>query len=163
MTGNAFPFHVDTRPTAARVEDAIGAGRFRDEDNDSLWIQHSELGRIGFFRLEDISDGSPLFDLRLSEAYRGRGLGTQILHAAADHVFRSMPAVRRFEGNTRRDNIAMRKTFVRAGWVKEAHYREGWPVEGGAPIDSVAYAILRRDWESGRTTPVVWDDLAEFG
>lgn len=53
----------------------------------------------------------------------------------------------------------MRKTFVRCGWLKEAHYRDGWTVEGGEPVVSVAYSILRRDWESGRTTTFVWDDL----
>ena len=53
----------------------------------------------------------------------------------------------------------MRKTFMRAGFVKEAHYREAWPVENGPPLASVAYSILRRDWQTGRTTPVEWNDL----
>ena len=75
------------------------------------------------------------------------------------HVFTTMPAVNRFEGQTREDNIAMRKTFVRAGFVKEAHYREGWPIENSPPLASVGYSILRRDWQTGRTTPVVWNDL----
>ena len=52
----------------------------------------------------------------------------------------------------------MRRAFRRAGWVKEAHYREGWPVAGGQPLASVAYAILRSDVQSGTTTPVPWDD-----
>ena len=67
--------------------------------------------------------------------------------------------ISRFEGQTREDNIAMRKVMLRAGFVKEAHYREGWPVEGAAPQASVAYAILRRDWGSGTTTSFVWEDL----
>ena len=74
-------------------------------------------------------------------------------------VARTMPAVNRFDGQTREDNVAMRRTFVRCGWVKEAHYREGWPVDGGTPLASVAYGILRRDWESGQTTTFDWDDL----
>lgn len=159
MTDNTFPFHGMLRPTAQSVEAAILSGSFRDDDNDSFWIDHVDHGRIGFFRLEDLSEDSPVFDLRLAEAFRGRGFGVEILLAAADHVFTSLPTVRRFEGQTREDNIAMRKTFLRAGWVKEAHYRDGWPVEGGPPVASVAYAVLRRDWESGHTTPVVWDDL----
>ena len=53
----------------------------------------------------------------------------------------------------------MRKTFLRSGFLKEAHYREGWPVTGGQPLASVAYAILRRDWETGQTTNFVWEDL----
>ncbi|GAA1150413.1 GNAT family N-acetyltransferase [Ornithinicoccus hortensis] len=161
MTRNEFPFHVRTCLTSEQVGASIAEGAFRDEDNDSFWIEHDELGRIGFFRLEDLTDGAPLFDLRLDGAFRGRGLGVPILRAAADHVFGTMPAVNRFEGQTREDNIAMRKTFLRAGWVKEAHYRQGWPVEGGAPVASVAYGILRQDWESGGTSTFDWDDLGD--
>ena len=44
--------------------------------------------------------------------------------------------------------------------VKEAHYRDGWPVAGGEPRASVGYAVLRRDHESGTTTPVPEDNEA---
>jgi RimJ/RimL family protein N-acetyltransferase len=100
-----------------------------------------------------------LFDLRLATEHRGKGRGAQVLKALTAHVFTTMPSVNRFEGQTREDNIAMRKTFLRAGFVKEAHYREGWPLEDGTSLASVAYGILRRDWQTGRTTPVVWNDL----
>jgi RimJ/RimL family protein N-acetyltransferase len=55
----------------------------------------------------------------------------------------------------------MRKTFLRCGWLKEAHYREGWPVDGGAPVASVAYSIIRRDWQTGQTTTFIWEDLTD--
>ncbi|MEH3090182.1 MAG: GNAT family protein [Microbacterium arborescens] len=156
MTGEVFPFHVGTRPTLEQVEDGIAAGRYRDEDNDSFWIDHVEHGRIGFLRFEEISDGAPLFDLRLASAWRGRGLAKQVLVQAAEHVFTTMPDVERFEGQTREDNRAMRRVFETSGWVQEAYYREGWPVEGGEPLGSVAYSILRRDWETGEVTPLRW-------
>lgn len=159
MTRNTFPFHVRPRPSAADVEESIAGGAYRDEDNDSYWIEHAELGRVGFFRFEDLSEATPLFDLRLDDAFRGRGLAAEILRAATERVFTRSEATR-FEGQTREDNIAMRKTFLRCGWLKEAHYREGWPVEGGDAVASVAYAVLRRDWESGETTTFVWEDLA---
>ncbi len=161
MTRNEFPFHGRPRPTVADVETAISEGAYRDEENDSFWIDHSELERIGFFRLEDLSDDAPLFDLRLDTLLRGRGLGVQILRSATNHVFSTMPNVNRFEGQTREDNIAMRRTFLRCGWLKEAHYREGWPVDGGAPVASVAYSIIRRDWETGQTTTFIWEDLTD--
>lgn len=81
------------------------------------------------------------------------------LRAVTDHVFRTMPDVTRFEGQTREDNTAMRRVFLRAGWVQEAYYRESWPVEGGDPLASVAYGVLRRDWETGGVTPVPWGDV----
>lgn len=159
MTRNVFPFHVRTRLPKEDVEQAIDRGAYRDDDNDSYWIEHVDLGRIGFLRLEDLTDRAPLFDLRLDEPVRGRGLGVEVLRGATDLVFGTMPDVNRLEGQTREDNIAMRKTFLRCGWLKEAHYREGWPVDGARPVASVAYSILRGDWQSGTTTTFVWEDL----
>lgn len=113
--------------------------------------------------LDDLGDieegGNPVFDLRLAEEFRGRGLGVPILRELTALVFSRFPMINRFEGQTREDNIAMRKVMLRAGFVKEAHYRDGWPVEDAAPKASVAYAILRRDWQNGTTTTFVWEDL----
>lgn len=160
LSGNQFPFHVTQRPTAAQAQGWIDDGAFRDEDNDTSWVDHEELGRIGTFRLEDLTDDAPVFDLRLGEQFRGRGLAAPVLRAATAHAFSTLPEINRFEGQTREDNIAMRRAFLRCGFLKEAHYREGWPVEGSTPVASVAYAILRRDWETGRVTPFVWEDLS---
>ncbi|MFK5633682.1 MULTISPECIES: GNAT family N-acetyltransferase [unclassified Ornithinimicrobium] len=159
MTRNEFPFHTVPSPSRTQVESWIAEGAYRDEDNDSFWLEHDELGRVGFFRLEDLSDDAPLFDLRLDAPFRGRGLASEVLGAATDLVFGTMPEVNRFEGQTREDNVPMRRAFLRCGWLKEAHYREGWPVEGGRPVASVAYGILRHDWETGTVTPLVWEDL----
>lgn len=158
ISGYSWPFHVGIRRSREDVEEAINDGAYDDEDNTSYWINHDELGRIGYLRLEDLTDPTPLFDLRLAEEFRGRGLAVEVLRAATDFVFTTMPNVNRFEGQTSEDNLPMRRTFLRAGWVKEAHYRQRWPVEGGPPVASVAYAILRDDWQNGTTTPVPWDD-----
>ena len=159
MTRHPFPFHVRSRWTREQIDSAIDDGTFGDDDNDSYWIDVPALGRIGLIRFEDLSDGTPLFDLRLATEHRGRGHAAEILRAASRHVFTTMPAVNRFEGQTREDNVAMRRAFLRCGWVKEAHYREGWPVDGGPALASVGYAILRRDWVSGGTTPVPGEDI----
>jgi RimJ/RimL family protein N-acetyltransferase len=113
--------------------------------------------------IDDLGDipsgGNPVFDLRFAEAHRGRRLGVPVLRGLTELVFARWPDVSRFEGHTREDNLAMRATFRRAGWVKEAYHRDGWTVDGAGRLASVGYAVLRRDWESGTTTPVVWDDL----
>jgi len=157
LTGNEFPFHVTRRPARADVEGWIGEGRFGDADHASYWIDGDQC-RLGLVVLQDLTDGAPVFDLRLATEHRGKGHGVEVLKAVTTHLFTTMPAVNRFEGQTREDNIAMRKTLVRAGFVKEAHYREAWPVEHGPPVASVAYGILRRDWRTGQTTPVNWND-----
>lgn len=154
LTENAWPFHMRPRPTRQDVEESIDDGAWEDEDNRTFWIEHPDHGRVGVVRLEDLTDSTPLFDLRVAERFRGRGLGAPILTALTRHVFETMPEVDRLEGQTREDNLPMLRTFRRVGWVKEAHYRRGWPVEGGEPLASVAYAVLRQDWENGTTTPV---------
>ena len=65
----------------------------------------------------------------------------------------------RLEGHTRQDNFAMRKTFERAGFVKEAQLRQAWfsPKEESY-YDAVTYGMTREDFEEGTTTPVVWED-----
>lgn len=159
MTTNVFPFHGGGRLTDEAVHQAINDGRFRSDEIDSYWVLDSEGRPAGFVRFEDLEDETPLFDLRLGEDRRGQGLGREALRAATDWVFSNQIEATRFEGNTRADNIAMRRTFESCGWVKEAHYRESWSTGDGQRVDGVAYAILRRDWETGLTTAVNWDDL----
>ena len=77
---------------------------------------------------------------------------------SAEHVFTTMPDKPRLEGQTRVDNLAMRRVFRECGWVKEAHYRKSWPDANGTWLDSVGYAILREDWAEGKVTPVNWHD-----
>jgi len=158
LTGNRFPFHVTESPTRGQVVAALRSGAYGDDDHAAFWLTDDTAGRVGLARLEDLQDPTPMLDLRIAERVRGRGFGAAALRSITELVFTTMPEVNRFEGQTREDNIAMRKTFLRCGWVKEAHYREAWPVAGGAPVASVAYAILRRDWATGTTTPVPWAD-----
>jgi len=156
LVDGPWPFHVRSHPTREQVSADVDGGRY-DDDAQALWVL-ADGERVGLGVLEDLADDTPMLDLRLAPAARGRGLGLPALRALTDHLFATQPA-RRFEAQTREDNVAMRRVLLRAGFVKEAHYREGWPVEGGPALASVGYAVLRRDWVSGTTTPLVWDDL----
>ena len=158
LTTGPWPFHVRVQPTREQVGSTLDDGGYDGADHEALWVS-ADGERVGLAVLDDVADDTAMFDLRLAVAARGRGLGVPVLRALTDHLFRAHPGVRRFEGQTREDNVAMRRVLLRAGFVKEAHYREGWPVTGGAPVASIGYAVLRRDWETGSTTPLVWDDL----
>lgn len=91
-------------------------------------------------------DGDDHASLWIDDDIRGR-LGVVILEDLAD-------------GGPMFD---LRLAEIRAGFVTEAYYREAWPADVGAVSGSVAYAILRRDWQSGTTTPVDWDDFPSVG
>ncbi len=158
MATNEFPYHVTSKPSRELIERRIAEGAYEDHDHRAYWLEERWKGRIGVVIFEDLSDNAPLFDIRLSEAVRGQGLGIEALRAIAKHVFETMPDVNRLEGQTREDNVPMRRIFRNASWVQEAYYREAWPTEGDVPpLGSVAYSLLRHDWEHGTVTPVRWD------
>lgn len=159
LARNHFPFHVQPHTGAADPGRRIDSGSFDGPGLASLWLDDAQDGRVGMVTLSDLDGPAPMLDLRLDERARGRGMGATALRAITRHVFDTYPRATRFEGETREDNLAMRQTFVRCGFVKEAHYRETWDVPGGAPRAGVVYAILRRDWELGVITPVRFNDL----
>jgi GNAT superfamily N-acetyltransferase len=139
LTGDQWPFHGSPVVTADVARRWVAAGRYYGDDNT-------------------------VFDLRLRAQFRGQGIGGQALRWLTAYLFTELPAIRRVEGHTRQDNRVMRRAFERAGYVKEAHHRDAWPVDGGAVHDAVGYAILRRDWLAGTTTAPDWHDeqVAEY-
>lgn len=155
LTANEWPFHVRSRWTECEARDAVAAGSFRGSDTRSLWLRVDDVD-AGIAVLSDLGDPTAMLDLRLATHARGRGLGSALLPAVDDWLFGEYPQLQRFEGQTRVDNAAMRRLFVRSRWVKESYYRSAWPDADGRLLDSVGYALLRRDWESGTTTPVDW-------
>lgn len=155
LSTEVFPFHVVEKPTRTQAKARIESGTFASPDNLAYWIVYANE-KVGYINFHDMTDNAPMFDLRLAERTRGNGYGEEALRAGTTIVFSDYPLINRIEGNTRSDNIAMQKVFLRCGYVKEAHYRQGWSVEGEDPKDSVAYAIIRSDWKSGKVTPVQW-------
>jgi RimJ/RimL family protein N-acetyltransferase len=154
LSSNTFPFHVIARPSSAQITESIDAGAWGDADTETFWIESPHDPYAGLVRLQDLRDPTAMLDLRVAEHQRGHGLGSAALRAVTDHLFRTRPDAHRFEGTTREDNVAMRRTFHRCGWVQEAHYRDGWPVPDADPVASVGYSVLRRDWATGSRTLV---------
>lgn len=157
LTSHDWPFHAGGRPDATLVLDRVQSGYYDGDDVDTYWAMR-DGERVGLVRLEDLDDDTPLFDVRIRSEDRGHGLGTQVVTWATGHLFTTCAHVRRVEATTRQDNVAMRHVLTRCGYVKEAHYRCAWPAPDGTVRDTVGYAILRTDWETGTTTPVQWDD-----
>ena len=158
LTTNSFPYHRITAPSEELVRQLVMDGRFDADGVRTYWV-YGDNQRLGLVIVERLGSQCPTFDLRLVEEARGQGAGVPVLQALTSMVFTDQPEARRFAGRTREDNIAMRKTFLRAGFLKEAHYREDWQLDEGGRIASVTYAILRRDWERGSRTEFSWEDV----
>lgn len=155
LASNRFPFHVVEEPTETDARDRVASGVFSQPDNAAYWIER-DATRVGFLSFQELPDGTPMIDMRLAEGHRGQGIATLALGMGTSQIFAGHPSINRIEGNTRADNGAMRKVFEQNYYVKEAHYRDGWTVAGAAPVDSVAYGIIRQDWMMGSITPVDW-------
>ena len=161
LLGEAWPFHSGTGLTREDVLERVAGGFYDGPGSRTFWVC-DQGARVGYLRLFDLGGpddaGAPLFDIRIAGAHRGRGLATHAVRWLVGMIFTEYPAKSRIEATTREDNIAMRKVLGRCGFVKEAHYRRAWRVEGGAPLAAIGYGILRSDWASGGVTPVPWDD-----
>lgn len=164
LSGEEWPFHSGPGFSAEEVRRRIANG-FYTGDEVRTFLITADGAVAGYIRLFDLgepdSTETPLFDIRLKAAARGRGWGREAVRQLVDYVFTTWPAKNRFEATTRHDNIAMRRVLQHCGFVKEAHYRRAWPAKDGTMVDCTGYGILRSDWESGTTTPVRWQDGVE--
>ena len=162
LTSEEWPFHSNPTVSKERVLELIEKGFYSEPNHRTFWIiKRDSDERIGFIRLfdlEDIGDGSPLFDLRIAKKHRGQGIGKRAVRWLTNFLFESWPELKRIEGTTRVDNLSMRSIFKQCGYVKEGHYRKAWPTSDGQRLDTVQYAILREDWISGTPTLVTWND-----
>lgn len=136
----------------------MAASAYDNDRTRTFWIATDTCGEASLIRLFDLGDSTPLFDLRVRAAFRGLGLGTAAVRWLTGYLFAEFPDTERIEGTARRDNRAMRRTFIRCGYVKEAHYRRSWAGRDGTLHDAIGYAILRSDWETGTVTRPDWDD-----
>jgi RimJ/RimL family protein N-acetyltransferase len=155
LVSDSWPYHAGTVDRDLVVE-RLRHGYY-DGPGRATFVVTVGTRRVGLVRVEDLDDPSPTFDLRIASGDRGRGLGAAALGELARWVF-DTHEVERLEGTTRQDNVAMRRTFRSVGFVKEAHYRRGWPTRDGRLLDAIGYALLRDDWREGTTTPVDWHD-----
>ncbi len=156
LAGGDWPFHAGGL-TRDGIAAGVASGEYDGDTARTFWITRKS-DRVGLIRLWDLADPTPMFDLRVRAADRNRGIGAQATAWLTQYIFSKFPQATRIEATTRQDNVAMRRALLRAGYVKESHYRDAWPGDGDTVHDAIGYAILRRDWLAGTTTPVHWDD-----
>jgi RimJ/RimL family protein N-acetyltransferase len=163
LVSHNWPYHSGSNLRHEALLHQIDTGQFFSPDSKQFWIiaePNKHVGLIKLFDLDDIEDGNPLFDLRIHTDFRGQGIGKKAVTWLTQFVFESYPRLGRLEGNTRVDNIAMRKVFLGCGYLKEGHIRKSWATAEGKKLDTVIYGILREDWLNKTLTPVAWDDEA---
>ncbi len=158
LTGERWEFHSSPIMSEEKILKFLDNGHFTGSGKRTFWV--SDEGRnIGMIRLFDLGDDklddeTPLFDIKITASYRGKGVGAKALIWLTDLVFTNYPNKNSFEATTRIDNTAMRRVLEKCGFMKEAHYRQAWPDTEGNKHDCAGYAILRQDWLNKTKTPV---------
>ncbi|MEP7201004.1 MAG: GNAT family protein [Ilumatobacteraceae bacterium] len=143
LCANQWPFHHTTRPQTADVAHMV----FASSDVSSYWAVSDgrDVGLIRLLDLDDSVEGSPLFDVRIAEADRGRGVGGECVQWLTEHLFATYPSLHRVEANTRADNVAMQRVLGRSAYQLEGRLRESWPSEEGLRYDTLIYGLLRTE------------------
>ena len=157
ITSNEWPFHAGEKSTKEQIINFFKNGWYGD-GRETFWIEKNQA-KVGLIIIHDIQDTIPLFDLRIRNNERGRGIGTQILLWLQDYIFNLPNEKIRIEAYTRSDNLAMRKAFTKSGFVKEGYLRNAWENNDGGYSDALCYAVIREDWEKHTITPIKIDDL----
>jgi len=113
----------------------------------SFWINESKspVGIVRVMDLEDVDDGSVLFDLRIATECRGRGIGRTTVAWLIDMLFAEYPALHRIEAATRFDNHVMRRVLELNRFVLEGRLRQTWSSDDGSRHDTALYGRLRSD------------------
>lgn len=160
LTSETWPFHKRSCLTKLEVSGMLDEGLFDGENNVTFWIlcDDKKAGLMRIFDLEDLDDGSPLFDIRIRSEFRGQGVGRIAVSWLTKFLFDTYPNLERIAGATRSDNLSMRNVFRKCGYAKEGHIRKDWRTPQGERYDSILYGILRSDWDKNTVTAVNWDD-----
>ncbi|MCH7484475.1 MAG: GNAT family N-acetyltransferase [Chloroflexi bacterium] len=78
--------------------------------------------------------------------YWGKGYGTESMRLVLDYAFRELK-LNRVELKAAEDNVRAIRSYEKCGFVREGLLREHRQIEG-RPVDSVAMAVIRSDWEA---------------
>jgi RimJ/RimL family protein N-acetyltransferase len=148
LASNEWPHHALSNLSRQQAAEVGLAG----DDIVSFWIKAGSepIGLIRVLDLDDIDDGSPLLDIRIAAAHRGRGVGTSAVSWVVDHLFTTHGELHRLEATTRHDNVAMQRVFDRCGFRLEGRLLESWTNADGSRADTWIYGLLRREWSSRR-------------
>src|SRR5215471_10397390 len=95
----------------------------------------------------------------LRPAFRGRGLGADVVAALCEYGF-AVRGLHRLQVDTLAGNTAMIRAAERAGFVPEGRLRRAaWA--GGDFADEVILGMLAADWAGGRNRPADEDEIPD--
>ena len=151
LSENEWTYHANPSRSRHEILSKVDAGYYSDGRETYWMIEDDE--KLGVLMIDDIEDTIPIIDIRIAPTSRGKGVGRKTLEWLKDYLFGQRGKIR-IEGYTRADNLAMRKCFTNAGFVKEGYLRKAWENHDGTVNDSVLYAAISDDWRTKTITEI---------
>ena len=97
------------------------------------------IGSIAIWRIDNEHHRGEIGYVMLHE-YQGKGLMHEAMEAIIDYAFKEMK-LHSLEANINPGNLASQKVLERAGFVREAYFRENYYYDGKF-TDSAIYSLL---------------------
>lgn len=136
----------DLRPLFDQLSAAI------DENRDISWAIEMKgkpgmIGQIGFYRTDhDNHRGEIGYSLQYD--YFGKGIAGEAVTAVLDYGFNTMN-FHSVKGDIAPENAASARVLERAGFIKEAHFRQNYYFNDRF-LDTAVYCTLKTDWNNRR-------------
>ncbi len=142
--------YMDTDPQRelAESENMINAIQEAYEKKNGIsWAMidrnsHQFMGYFGFWRLMPDQCRAEI-GYALKPEFHGKGYMSEAFEKMMEFGFKELK-LHSIEANVNPGNIASIKVLEKAGFKKEAHFRENW-LYNGKYIDSVIYGLLEND------------------
>jgi RimJ/RimL family protein N-acetyltransferase len=107
----------------------------------------------------DLHNRTAHLGLSLRPAFRGRGLGADVVAALCEYGF-AVRGLHRLQVDTLASNTAMLRAASRAGFVPEGRLRRAAWVNGDF-ADEVILGLLAAEWASGGGRPAGQDEIPD--
>lgn len=94
-----WPFHGYPKITPEQIKKNFEEGFYTGDGIETFWII-ADGEKAGMIRLYDLEDLTPLFDIRISSSYQGKGIGEKGVKWLTEYVFKTYSHIMRIEGYT---------------------------------------------------------------
>ncbi len=149
LLSEEWKYHGSSKLTRKELEERLKGTYYTNRKQVTFLIYEKEK-ICAFLKLDDLINDeteAPKFDIRINSKKRGKGYGLEIISFMINYIFKNYPKVRRIEGSTREDNVAMQNLFSKAGFLKAGQFRKAWHDDKGNWYDCLEYDFLREDLE----------------
>jgi RimJ/RimL family protein N-acetyltransferase len=122
----------------------------RGDPAQVIWCIETEegqpIGNLGLHAIDETHGRATLGIAICEKGFWGRGYGTEAIRQVLRYAFTEL-GLRRVALGTDEDNVRGIRCYEKCGFVQEGLLR-AYRVRGGQPVDSVAMAVLREEWEA---------------